>query len=52
MKEIKNGRLAMVAWAGFFAQGTVTKQGPVGDLMAFLADPAHHNIFANLSAEV
>ena len=35
----------------FMMQGTVTKEGPVSDLMAFLADPAHNNIIANLSGE-
>ena len=37
-KEIANGRLAMVAF--------VTGVGPVANLMAHMADPAHANVFA------
>ena len=37
VREIKNGRLAMVAWAGFFAQGAATQEGPVQNLEDALA---------------
>lgn len=36
VKEIKNGRLAMVAWLGFAAQAAVTRQGPVANLLEVL----------------
>ncbi|KAG2491962.1 hypothetical protein HYH03_009693 [Edaphochlamys debaryana] len=49
VREIKNGRLAMVAMAGFFAQAAATRQGPVQNLLDFVADPGAHNIFTVLS---
>lgn len=33
VREIKNGRLAMVAWVGFAAQAAVTREGPVQNLV-------------------
>lgn len=34
--EIKNGRLALLAWAGFAAQAAATREGPVANLQAAL----------------
>lgn len=48
VKEMKNGRLAMVAWLGFFAQAAATQKGPVQNLLDFVNDPMHENIFKYL----
>ena len=47
VKEIANGRLAMVAAMGCIIQQEATGVGCVANLKAHLADPAHVNIFAN-----
>ncbi|CAG9465456.1 unnamed protein product [Pedinophyceae sp. YPF-701] len=47
-KEVKNGRLAMVAFAGFAIQAVVTRTGPVEGLGKHLADPFGYNIGANV----
>lgn len=43
LNEIKNGRLAMMAFLGFCSQAAVTGQGPIDCLKTHLADPAHNN---------
>jgi light-harvesting complex I chlorophyll a/b binding protein 1 len=47
LKEIKNARLAMVAFIGFVAQHDVTGKGPVANLVAHIADPWHVNVATN-----
>jgi light-harvesting complex I chlorophyll a/b binding protein 3 len=46
-KEIKNGRLAMLAVFGYGAQAVITHEGPFKNLQDHLSDPFHHNILTN-----
>ena len=50
VKEIKNGRLAMVAALAFGIQAAVTKEGPYANLMGHLADPFGSNLTTVLGA--
>ncbi|TQD83400.1 hypothetical protein C1H46_031045 [Malus baccata] len=50
VKEIKNGRLAMVAWLGFYSQAALTGKGPVHNLLEHISDPLHNNVFTLLKS--
>ena len=47
--EIKNGRLAMLAIAGFFVQHQVVGGSPLGNVLAHIADPLNVNALHNVA---
>lgn len=51
VKEIKNGRLAMVSVLGFAAQGYVTGEGPYANWQKHIADPFGYNIMTLNNAD-
>ncbi|KAK3275453.1 hypothetical protein CYMTET_16419 [Cymbomonas tetramitiformis] len=50
LKEIKNGRLAMMACLGCYGQAAATGKGPVACWLEHIADPFHTTVASNAAA--
>ncbi len=49
-KEIKNGRLAMMAFLGIAVQAVATGEGPFKNIVDHISDPFANNMLAGFGA--
>jgi len=50
LREIKNGRLAMISMAGYYGQAKATGMGPLDNWFTHIADPFHTTVASNAAA--